>query len=114
MSNSQIEQEPRILDSESNRIVLGLCTGLLPAVTSAAINSTSELLKMSPEIIRISLKLGLEVCRQSQALDQAGGSWASAFSNVSLHSIQDAIRQFQITEVTSSFPDQRDLADWRC
>ncbi|KAF4635111.1 hypothetical protein G7Y89_g2999 [Cudoniella acicularis] len=90
----QIEQEPQVLTGDKQFVNLGVCTGMLPAIAATCITSAAGLLGISPELIRISLRLGLEVRCQSRNLDNSNGIWASVFSDASLDSLQYVIKQF--------------------
>lgn len=94
-----MEQQPHVFLAGSRKVMLGLCTGMVPAATAACITSVAELLRICPEIIRISLRLGLQVSRRSHILEPTNESWTLSFGNVSFDSLQDAISKFHDTNV---------------
>ena len=74
---SRGEQDETIFGSRSSETyLLGLCTGMLPAAAVAVSSSTSQLLEISPHIVRLSLRLGLEARRRSVQIEGSAESWA--------------------------------------
>ena len=72
---------------------------MLPAITAASASGVAELLKLAPEIIRISLRLGIENSRRAQNLEQSLNSWACVVSGVSLDRVRDELQQFHESQV---------------
>ena len=100
---SHAEKDEKILNDPTPRVLLGLCTGLLPAIATASAIGVADLLKLSPEIIRISLRLGVEVSHRSQNLEQSLSSWASIVSGVPLDQIRAELQQFHDSKVQGTF-----------
>lgn len=73
---------------------------MLPAATAACIDSTSDLLELAPEIVRIAARLGSCVGRRSWALQPTSGSWATSISGITIDQLQDAIQQYNETYVS--------------
>ena len=53
---------------------------MLPAAAVVVSNSTSQLLDLAPDIVRLSLRLGLEARRRSTLIEQSSESWATLVS----------------------------------
>ncbi|KAI9036832.1 type I polyketide synthase [Aspergillus affinis] len=89
-----LERDPQTLFSNDRKILLGVCTGMLPASIAACITSVKELLNISPELIRIAVRLGVQVSARSQSLDKSTERWALACAGLSLNSLKEIIVQF--------------------
>jgi len=101
-NRSREENDEYIFDARSSRTYLvGLCTGLLPAAALAATTSTSQLLKLAPEIVRISLRLGIEATRRSLLIERSSESWATVVSGISAREQQDILDQFNRESVST-------------
>lgn len=72
---------------------------MLPAVAAAASTCLSELLRLAPEIVCLSLRLGLEVSHRSRRLEHSTAGWATVLSGVSVDCVQAALQQFHDTQV---------------
>ena len=104
---SQAEHNPQLLNNSSIKILLGLCTGILPAIAAASATNSLELLELAPVIIRISFNLGLEVSRRSQNLDCSVGSWATVVADISSHQMHEILHQFHEAQVRNSWKRER-------
>lgn len=92
---SLIENNPWILTSTASRVSLaGLCTGLIPAAAVASAKSISDVLEMAPELICISMRLGLAASRRSMQLERSSESWATAVPAVPVHELQKELDEF--------------------
>ncbi|KAI9876882.1 MAG: hypothetical protein M1830_005404, partial [Pleopsidium flavum] len=88
------EKYPHILQSSSDIILLGLCTGLLPAAAAATTTSLSGLLKLAPDIVCVSLRVGLLASRRSTQLERSMESWAIMVSGVPASELQKVLQEF--------------------
>ncbi|TVY20816.1 Conidial pigment polyketide synthase alb1 [Lachnellula arida] len=59
-------------------IVVGSCTGLIVSAVAATVSSVGQILDLVPEIIRLGLRLGLEIDQRSMQLENCRESWATA------------------------------------
>lgn len=93
---SNLERDPTLLDhaSSSQTIVLGYCSGLLPAAAAATAHSMVELLSVAPEIVAISVRLGLEVQRRSTLLEDSPESWARVVTGISSTNLRKCLEEF--------------------
>lgn len=75
---SHVENNPRILANAPSRVTLvGFCTGLIPAAAVASATSISDVLEIAPELVCISLRLGLAASRRSMQSEPSSESWAT-------------------------------------
>ena len=89
--------------SSTRTYLVGLCTGMLPAAALAAASSTSQLLRLAPDIVRMALRLGLEVRRRSDQIERTSESWATVVPGTPPQEQQKALDQFH--EETVSHPN---------
>lgn len=83
--------------------LVGLCTGMLPAVAMAFSDSTSQLLELAPEVIRISLRLGLEASRRSAQIEKSHQSWATVVPGVPFQKQVEILSEFHEAHVCDSY-----------
>ena len=67
---------------------------MLPAAALAASSSTSQLLRLAPEIVLVALRLGLEANRRSAQIEASTESWASVVPGMPPQEQQEALAQF--------------------
>ena len=92
---SYLDQDDSLFDCSTSRIYLvGLCTGMLPAAAMAASSSTSHLLKLAPQIVLISLRLGVEAHRRSAQIEVSTDSWAFVVPGMAPQQQQECLDQF--------------------
>ena len=72
---------------------------MLPAAAMAVSNTTSQLLSLAPEIVRVSLRLGLEAGRRSDQIEKSRESWATIVPGIAPFEQQEALDQFHQTHV---------------
>ncbi|PSN68069.1 PKS16 protein [Corynespora cassiicola Philippines] len=75
-----LEDTPDLLH---NSIILGWCTGLLPAAVASSSHSMVDVLRITPEIVTIAVKIGVEAYRQSELVEKSERSWSFALSGLS-------------------------------
>ncbi|KAL8826801.1 MAG: hypothetical protein Q9191_003572 [Dirinaria sp. TL-2023a] len=80
--------------SLSTTYLVGLCTGMLPAAALAVTTSTSQLLRLAPDIVRVALRLGMEVRRRSNQIERSSGSWATIVPSIAPEKQQEALDLF--------------------
>ncbi|TVY28403.1 Conidial pigment polyketide synthase [Lachnellula hyalina] len=73
--------QPDIIPS-NDLIVVGSCTGLIVGAVAATVSSVGQILDLVPEIIRLGLRLGLEIDQRSMQFERCRESWATAVSGV--------------------------------
>lgn len=79
--------------------VLGLCTGLLSAAAAAASRSASDLLKIAPEIVCVSLRVALEAQHRSAQIEKSSESWAVVVAGIPAKEQQRALDEFHKSHV---------------
>lgn len=85
-------------------MIVASCAGQVPAAAAASTHSLDDLVAVAPEIVAISLRVGLDVDRRSAALsDDRNGSWARAVIGVSGADAQASIDEFHKAQVGHSF-----------
>ncbi|KAK0112637.1 hypothetical protein ONS95_014376 [Cadophora gregata] len=101
-----LERDPTLLDrdSSSRTIVLGYCTGLLPAAAAALTHSMVDLLAIAPEIVATSVRLGLEVQRRSTLLEDCQESWARVVTGIPIGTLRKSLEEFHDY---NTIPDQK-------
>lgn len=82
--------------------MLGACTGAITMIAAAYTTSVSELLDVSPELISIALRMGLEVFRRSEGIESSEGSWSVMILDKSVCSVQTLLEQFNEEQVRDS------------
>ncbi|KAL9585668.1 MAG: hypothetical protein Q9203_004154 [Teloschistes exilis] len=69
---------------------------MLPVAALAVTTSTSQLLKLAPKIVRMALRLGLEVRRRSTQIERSNESWATIVPGLSPREQQKALDLFHV------------------
>lgn len=67
---------------------------MLPAAALAFASSTTQLLELAPEIVCISLRLGLEATRRSAQIEDCHGSWATVVPGIPLQEQREVLHRF--------------------
>lgn len=75
---------------------------MLPAAAMAVATSTSQLLELAPEIVRVSLRLGMEASRRSAQIESSSESWATVVSGIAPQEQQRILDEFH--KETASAP----------
>lgn len=75
---------------------------MLPAAALAFSSSTTQLLELAPEIVRISLRLGLEASRRSEQIEKSHKSWATVVPGVPLQEQREILHRFHHVYVRTS------------
>ncbi|EHK39377.1 uncharacterized protein TrAtP1_007158 [Trichoderma atroviride] len=87
--------------ASQNVLIVASCAGQVPAAAAATTHSLDDLVAVAPEIVAISLRVGLDVDRRSAALsDDRNGSWARAVIGVSGADAQASIDEFHKAQGT--------------
>ncbi|KAI0877071.1 hypothetical protein GGS24DRAFT_512251 [Hypoxylon argillaceum] len=81
------------------RAVVGICTGNLAALAAVVAISDSDILRLGPVMVSISLRLGIEVSRRSYALEASSESWSIGVSGVAMKTIEEELRQFNDSRI---------------
>lgn len=90
-----VESHPRLLDNSQGEVaILGICTGLLPALAVSCCRNVTELLSIAVELVHVAFQIGLEAKRRSCLIDPSPESWATLVTNVDVPALQDAIKNF--------------------
>ncbi|KAL8724560.1 MAG: hypothetical protein Q9166_007882, partial [cf. Caloplaca sp. 2 TL-2023] len=91
----RLETIPNASDlKEPRSIIVGSCTGLIPAATAATIQSVGELLHASPQIISFALRLGLETRCRSTDIEWSSDSWATVVLGVSEEEVRGEVERW--------------------
>lgn len=67
---------------------------MLPAAALAFASSTTQLLELAPEVVRISVRLGLEASRRSAQIEKSHESWATLVPGIPLQEQRDILHRF--------------------
>lgn len=76
--------------------------GLLPSLAAAISTDARTLLQATPEIIRLSLELGLHLVRRGNAVEQTMESWATAVFDMTEKDALEIISHFHKLNVIKS------------
>lgn len=98
--NRQLEECPELLQSA---IMVGWCTGLLPAAVAASAVSMVQVLELAPRAVELSIKIGVDAHRKAAAVEDHPGSWARVVKGCPETDLEAMLNQFNATNV-SSFP----------
>ncbi|PTB41198.1 uncharacterized protein TrAFT101_006343 [Trichoderma asperellum] len=81
--------------ASQNIMIVASCAGQVPAAAAATTHSIDDLVAVAPEIVAISLRVGLDVDRRTAALsNDRTGSWARAVIGISGADAQASIDEF--------------------
>lgn len=72
---------------------------MVPAAALASASSTTQLLDLAPEIVCISLRLGLEASRRSEQIEKSAESWATLVPGVPLREQKEVLHRFHQVHV---------------
>jgi hypothetical protein len=92
----RIDQDVRL---PPNPIILGFCTGLLPAAVAATVTSSAQFLKLAPEVVCISLRLAIGISRRSTEIELSSESWATAIMGISASEMKTILDEFHAIKV---------------
>jgi iron transport multicopper oxidase len=95
-----MEKDSQLLESSSEMRFVGLCTGGLAAVAAASVTCVSELLRLVPEFVRISLRLGVAASQRSRNIEFSKGNWAIAVNRHSFDEMRCIIENFHQSQVS--------------
>ena len=62
---------------------LGICTEMLPAIVLSVASNCNDILRMAPEMLLLSLRLGLAASRRARNIEPRSGSWAMVIQGIS-------------------------------
>ncbi|KAL9577385.1 MAG: hypothetical protein Q9212_006395, partial [Teloschistes hypoglaucus] len=99
---AQLDSEPDLLQCTRRRVLLGFCMGLLPSLAAAISKDARTLLHVTPEIIRLSLELGLHLVRRANAVEQTTESWATVVFGMAENEALEIISHFHKLNRTGS------------
>lgn len=100
ISSRHRERYPEQWSESANRAVLGVCTGVLPAVAATAALSDTDFLQLVPEFVQLSLRLGLEIFHRSLALETSDDPWSVAVSGVPIKVVREELERFNTSSVS--------------
>jgi hypothetical protein len=97
-----LERTPTFFEDTANsQYLLGLCTGLIPAIAIAAARSPTQLVSMGPDLVCIALRLGLAAQQRSREIEPRTGDWTIAVGKISVEQLQSILDRFNKTHVSS-------------
>ncbi|KAL8948706.1 MAG: hypothetical protein Q9222_005131 [Ikaeria aurantiellina] len=73
---------------------------MLPAAALTAASSTSQLLRLAPDVVRMALRLGLEARRRSTQIERSSDSWSTVVPGIPPQEQQKALDQFHHEQVS--------------
>ena len=97
--SSHRDRNPELWIEHVDRIIVGVCTGTLPAIAATAALSDTDLLQLASTFVPLSLRLGLEVSSRSLALEGSDDSWSVAVSGVSTEIVREELCRFNESRV---------------
>ncbi|KAE8361497.1 hypothetical protein BDV27DRAFT_160640 [Aspergillus caelatus] len=74
--------------------ILGLCTGFLAALVAGYSTDQQQVIKIGSQLVRVALRLGLEVHRRSRSIENSSGSWSTVIRGASIQQTQRMIDEF--------------------
>ncbi|KAM0800777.1 hypothetical protein BDR22DRAFT_821296 [Usnea florida] len=93
-STGMADADGGILRPARDNTILAACTGSVAAIAAACVTSVTDLITISPEVISIAVRLGLEALRRSDNIEPSNDSWTIAVLNFSLSPIQSVLDVF--------------------
>ncbi|EKG09635.1 Beta-ketoacyl synthase [Macrophomina phaseolina MS6] len=97
------ENDPSVLGSTEDPVeVIGFCTGLLPAAAVLAARDTSDLLRLAPEIIRVTFRLAYEIWRRMKLVDDPYASWTETYIGLAPDRAQAILDEFHQSQVSAA------------
>ncbi|KAH6970569.1 hypothetical protein BKA56DRAFT_558919 [Ilyonectria sp. MPI-CAGE-AT-0026] len=90
----QLEECPELLQSA---IMVGWCTGLLPAAVAASAVSMVQVLELAPRAVEISIKIGVDAHLKAAAVEDHPGSWARVVKGCPETDLEAMLNQFNAT-----------------
>ena len=96
------QRHPEKQSPDTNCAVVGICTGSVAAIASAVARSDLDLLRIAPEFVILSLRLGIEVSRRSECLESQSGSWSVVVPKIPHEGLSRDIAEFNDSRVSVS------------
>ena len=93
--------------------MLGPCTGSITAIVAACATSVTDLLAISPEVVSIAVRLGLEALRRSNSIEASNSNWTIAVLDALASSIQSSLDAFHESQVRDCKPAKEISANSR-
>ncbi|KAI6708188.1 polyketide synthase [Diplocarpon mali] len=75
-------------------VVVGLCTGVLPAVVAAVSRGLDDVLDLGIKVICLAFQLAVDSGRRSEAIEAGAGHWGFSILNVPIDSLESIIEKF--------------------
>ena len=97
-----MNQDPSFWMDRSSLKAVGVCTGSIAAIAVSVSLSETHLLKIAPEFVLLSLRMGIAASRRSLALEMAPGDWAVTFSATSVEKLEEMLEDFHRSKVSYS------------
>ncbi|KAK4225579.1 hypothetical protein QBC38DRAFT_530435 [Podospora fimiseda] len=95
-----LESNPRQLDGSQGEIaILGICTGLLPAMAVSCCRNLTELMAIAVETVRLAFEVGLAASERSRQIDPSTESWATLVTNIAIPTLRNSIDIFNQSSV---------------
>ncbi|KAH7120608.1 PKS16 protein, partial [Dactylonectria macrodidyma] len=78
-------------------IMVGWCTGLLPAAVAASAVSMVQVLELAPRVVELSIKIGVDARCKAAAVEDHPGSWARVVKGCPETELEAMLNQFNAT-----------------
>ncbi|KAK7990731.1 polyketide synthase [Apiospora arundinis] len=88
------EDEPAILCNENQTHGIGVCIGLLAAAVAVTATTARDVVHLGLECIAISFRLGIELWRRTQSVEDSPESWACTFVSIDAKQVQQRLDLF--------------------
>ncbi|KAK1760384.1 acyl transferase acyl hydrolase lysophospholipase [Echria macrotheca] len=75
-------------------VILGICTGLVAALTVACCRNIIEVLAVADDAVELAYVIGAEAGRRSGSIDTQKGSWSTLVTGVDHDQVQDTLDAF--------------------
>ena len=80
----------------------GIFTGSFAAVIAGFIRDGSQLVKVAPDIILLSLRLGFSASQRASELEHNTACWAAMIPEISSDQVEKIIEEFNKEEVSAA------------
>ncbi|KAK2626257.1 hypothetical protein QTJ16_004519 [Diplocarpon rosae] len=80
-------------------VVVGLCTGVLPAVVATASRGLDDVLDLGIKVISLAFQLAVHSGRRSEAIEAGPGHWGFSILNVPIDTLENIIKKFHTEKV---------------
>ncbi|KAI9052360.1 hypothetical protein LZ554_003710 [Drepanopeziza brunnea f. sp. 'monogermtubi'] len=77
-------------------VIVGLCTGVLPAAVCASSRGLDDVLDLGTKVISLAFQLAVDSGRRSEAIEAGFGHWGYSILNVPIDTLEKVIEKFHV------------------